>query len=88
MADKVRGVVDVIFLIDATGSMGKYIEPVSVSSSPFNALNSVDFPQPFAPTKPTFCPSDICAKACSKRTLEPMRSVMSFISIIMGKLIA
>ena len=34
------------------------------------------------------CPSEICADACSKRTLEPIRTVMSFKSIIMQRLIA
>ena len=43
MADKVRGVVDIVFLMDATGSMGKCIDALKMNlQNFFNTMTSTE----------------------------------------------
>ena len=47
------------------------ISPPSIPSTPATIRNSVDFPEPLAPTKPTFSPSSMVIETPSKSVRVP-----------------
>ena len=50
---------------------GLVMRPLSASSMPAIIFNSVVFPAPFGPLKPTRSPSSICQLTESRRTRPP-----------------